>query len=94
MKLSYEAAFTLKPVILNCQPIKDLLDRIVAPEVVHHITLGSEAFTTVLRAVKRPVIVMHPHVDRKIVAIIEALLAIGLWAKELCSRLMVRQVCL
>lgn len=64
------------------------------PEVVHHVTLGSEALTAVLRAVKRPVVIVHPHVDRKIVSIVEVLLAFGHRANKLCSRLVVCQMSL
>lgn len=66
----------------------------MAPEVVHHVTLGSEALTAVLRAVERPVVVVHPHVDRKIVSVVEVLLAFGHRANKLCSRLVVCQMSL
>ena len=61
---------------------------------VHHVTLGSEALTAVLRAVERPVVVVHSHVDRKIVSIVEVLLAFGHRANKLCSRLVVCQMSL
>lgn len=64
----------------------------MAPQVVHHVSLGSEALPTVLRAVEWPVIVVHAHMDRKIVSIIETLLAIRHRAEELCSRLVVCQM--
>lgn len=50
---------------------RDLLDGIVASEVVHHVTLGAEALATVLGAVERPVIVVYAHVDRQIVSVVE-----------------------
>ena len=56
---------------------QDLLDGVVASEVIHHVALGPEALSTILRAVIRPVIVMNTHVDKQIVPIVERLEAVG-----------------
>lgn len=67
----------------------DLLHSIVAPKVVHHVSFGAEALPTILGAVKRPVVVVHSDMNRKIMPIVEALSAACDWADENCSRLVV-----
>ena len=67
----------------------DLLHSIVTPKVVHHVTFGAEALPAVLGAVKRPVVVVHSDMNRKIMPIVEALSAACDWANENCSRLVV-----
>ena len=72
----------------------DLLHRVMAPKVVHHVAFGAEALATVLWAIKRPMVVVHSNVDRQIVPVIEALLTIGDWTYENSSRLMVSKMSL
>ena len=49
----------------------NLLDCIVPPKVVHHVSFGPEAFATVLRTDERPLIVMNAHMHRQVVSIVE-----------------------
>jgi hypothetical protein len=55
--------------------VSDLLDSVVASEVVHHVAFGAEALAAVLRALERPVVVVHAHVHRKVVSVVERLAA-------------------
>ena len=55
--------------------MSDLLDGVVASEVVYHVALGAEALAAVLSALEWPVIVVHAHVHRKVVSVAERLAA-------------------
>ena len=61
---------------------------------VHHVAFGAEALATVLRASEGAVVVVHAHVHRQIVAIVERFSAGGHWADEICPQLVVGQVSL
>lgn len=69
-------------------------DSIVAPEMVHHVTLGAEALAACLGAVERPVVIVHSHMDGQVVPVVEGLLAVRHRADEICPRLMVCKVSL
>ena len=64
----------------------------MSSEVVHHVTLGAEAFAAVLRAVERALIIVQPHVDHQVVSVVEALFAIRFTADKLGLREMVSHV--
>ena len=72
--------------------ISDLLDSVVAPQVIHHVAFGPEALAAVLRTVKGPLVIVQPHVNHQVVPIVEAFSAFGLSADELGFRKVVGHV--
>lgn len=59
---------------------------------VYHVALGTEAFTTLLGALERTRIVVHPHVDRQIMMIVELFFTSRNGAENVLSRQMVCHV--
>ena len=66
----------------------------MASKVVHHVTFGPEALSTVLWAFEGAVVVVHPHVDGQVVPVVEGFPTCRHSADEFCPRLMVGQVSL
>ena len=59
---------------------------------VHHVTFGAEGLPAVLGAVKRPVVVVHSHVDCQVVPVVKALSTVRDRANENCTRLVIGKV--
>ena len=64
----------------------------MSPEMINHIAFGPEALATLLRALKRPLVIMNPHMNVQNVTIVEPF-ATGLdWADNVLSCVVVRHV--
>ena len=64
----------------------------MASEVVHHVTFGPEALSTVLWALEGAVVVVHPHVDGQVMSVVKGFPTGWHSADEFRPRLMVSQV--
>ena len=64
----------------------------MASEVVHHVSFGPEALSTVLWAFEGAVVVVHPHMNGQVVPVVEGFSTCWHSADEFCPRLMVGQV--
>ena len=63
-------------------------------KVVNHVTLGAEALAAVLGAFEGAQVVMHTHVHRQVVPVVENLVTTGDWAGEVRPALVVREMSL
>lgn len=72
----------------------DLLDGVVASEVVHHVTFGAEALATGLRALKGAMVIVHAHMHLQVVPVVERFTARRHTAEEIRLALVVCQVSL
>jgi len=66
----------------------------MASEMVHHVALGAETLPAVLRALEGTVVVVHTHMNRQVMPVVERFFAGRNSADEVGTRLVVGQVSL
>lgn len=59
---------------------------------VHHISLGAETLPAALRALEGSMVVVHPHVNRQVMSVVERFFAGGHSANKVSPRLVVGKV--